>query len=225
MFHNHRRLTVLAAGIVLAAALLGSWALFEGASQSDASRKQPFGDAIATLQQDPGAAVARVNGVDIPAAKLRAYGILSEAGFGVDAAPKIPASQYLDGLINSEVLYQEAVKDGFAPTAEAIHSLAVEQKTGLLDFIQQDTPEAANLRSVFDEVKGTPYGLDVYDTSPEMLDGFRRQLSVNALETHVISQLPAADQKDPAKRNAAIDSLTVDLRSHAKIEILAPVSY
>lgn len=225
MFHQHRRLAFSAGGIALAAALVGSWALFIGTPLSEASHSQPFGDAIATLQQDPNTVIARVNGVDIPAAKVRAYGSLSEAGFGLDAAPKIPASQYLDGLIDNEVLYQEAVKEGFGPTNSAVHNLALQEKTGLQDLMAQDTADAAKLREAFAEVKGTPYGIDAYDTSPEMLDGFRHQLAVNALESHVISQLPVADQSNTAKRQAAIDSLTATLRSHATVEILGPVTY
>ncbi|MGH2633339.1 MAG: hypothetical protein ACRDG3_08000, partial [Tepidiformaceae bacterium] len=111
------------------------------------------------------------------------------------------------------------------PTGEAVHQLAVQEKTAGLRFMQQDTPDAAKLRDAFAAVKGTPYGIDVYDSSPEMLDGWRQQLAVNALETHIVSQLPAADQNDPAKRTEAIDAFTATLRSHAEIEILGPVSY
>jgi len=190
-----------------------------------ASGVAAFGDSVRTILQDGNTPIACVNGVVIPASKVKAYGILSAAGFGVAGAPKISASQYLDSLINSEVLYREAAKEGFDPTDSAVHDLAVQEKTGLEGVLAQNTDDAAKLREAFAEVKGTPYSIDVYDTSPQMLDGFRRQIAVNALEAHVTSQLPVADQNNPAKRQAAIDALTTALRSKANIQILGPVSY
>ena len=250
MFRNHRRIGFLAAGIALVAMVIGSWLVFEGTQTSNASGSGAcaahssttaatvgvtpagnasstgaFGNSVRTILQDTNTPIACVNGVVIPASKVKAYGILSQAGFGVAGAPKMSASQYLDSLINTEALYQEAVKEGFGPTDNAVHDLALQEKTGLEGVLAQNTDDAAKLRAAFAEVKGTPYSIDVYDTSPQMLDGFRHQIAVNALETHVTSQLPVADQNNAAKRQAAIDSLTATLRSHAKIEILGPVSY
>ena len=252
MLTYRRRIRFFAAGIAVVAVVIGSWLVFQGTQTSNASGSgacaagtitstavasasttpvdvnssaEAFGNSFRTILQDTNTPIACVNGVVIPASKVKAYGILSQAGFGVAGAPKMSASQYLDGLINTEVLYHEAVKEGFGPTDSAVHNLALQEKIGLQGVMAQNTDDAAKLREAFAEVKATPYSIDVYDTSPQMLDGFRRQIAVNALETHVTSQLPVADQNNAAKRQAAIDSLTASLRSHAKIEILASASY
>ncbi|MCA9823850.1 MAG: hypothetical protein KC482_05185 [Dehalococcoidia bacterium] len=185
-------------------------------------RATPFGDAISVLEGEPGDVVAVVDGTEISSAQVQAYLILA-AGPGPGPAQGVGApfteAEYVDLLINNELLYQEALRRGHGPTDDEVMALAVQVKDSLLEAMKANTSEASQLRDVFEQVEGTAYHVDVYDSSPEMLDGFRRQIAINALRNEVIETLPPADRNNIDKREAAIDEFVASLRSVADIAI------
>ena len=87
--------------------------------------------------------------------------------------------------------------------------------------MKQDTQDAKNLREVFAQVKGTPYGIDAYD-SGVMLDNFRHTLAIGAVRTAIGDELPPADVNDRAMRDAHVDAVLAELKAKATI-VRAPV--
>ena len=188
-------------------------------ADAGASPGQDFGAAIAALTDSPSATVATVNGVPISIGKVKAYMVLSSTGrkLGQVTFDK-PVAEYVNGLIESELLFQEAQRRGLVPSDAVVQASATQTKTGLLEFMKQDTQDAKNLRDVFAQVKGTPYGIDAYD-SGVMLDSFRHTLAIGAARTAISDELPLADVKDRAKRDAHVADVLAGLKAKAKIEV------
>lgn len=208
-------LATAALGLV---AMFAAWGIGFGGDDAQASRSQFFGDAARELQADDGRAAAYVDGVAIPEAHLRAFLILSSTRFGESGQPA-SVDDYLDQLIEQELLYAEAQRRGLDPSESEVTQLAKATKVGLEGLLAEDSALAADLRNVFAQVQGTPYHVDVYDTSPVMLDSFRRQLAINSLREQVLADLSPADRSDSAKREARIDQFVADLRRGADIKI------
>ena len=188
-------------------------------ADAGASPGQDFGAAIAALTDSTSATVATVNGVPISIGKVKAYMVLSSTGrkLGQVTFDK-PVAEYVNGLIESELLFQEAQRRGLVPSDAVVQASATQTKTGLLEFMKQDTQDAKNLRDVFAQVKGTPYGIDAYD-SGVMLDSFRHTLAIGAARTAISDELPLADVKDRAKRDAHVADVLAGLKAKAKIEV------
>lgn len=221
---RHPRTAIIAA-MAASVAIVGAgvWvglAEFGSSGGASASQERAFGDAVATLQQGSSQPVATINGVVIPASKVEAYVILSRANHFGDATP--PAStpeQYVDSLISTELLYQEAVRRGIDPSDAQVLDLASQTKAGLLSAMKENTEVAANLRDAFSQVQGTPYAVEAYDSSPEMLGAFRRQIAVNALREKILAQLSAADRQDTTKREATVAAFVATLRAKAEVKL------
>ena len=102
-------------------------------------RATPFGDAISVLEGEPGDVVAVVDGTEISSAQVQAYLILA-AGPGPGPAQGVGApfteAEYVDLLINNELLYQEALRRGHGPTDDEVMALAVQVKDSLLEAMK-----------------------------------------------------------------------------------------
>lgn len=220
---DRRKGVALGASGIIAALAIGG-ALYFGTSDfgAKASKAQPYGDMIATLQSHPGEVAAYVNGQPIPASKVEAFIVYRNSGQSLGGGMDNPDTpqQYFDMLIDDEVLYQSAIEAGDAPTDAAVQAFATQMKQNLEAAIQDGGVQADRVAAMLDQVKGTPYGLEEYDSSPEMLAGFREQLAISKLNGQIISTLPVADRQDQAKVQAALKDFLTQAKRKATIKIV-----
>lgn len=211
-----RAYLVAAVALLFAGVPIGAY--YWQSQEAGAGDATPFFDAVSILESDPGEPAALVNGVPIPMAKLQAYVVMS-TGVGVRPGqaetPPFTEDEYVRLLIDNELLFQEAVRQGFMPSDSEVRSLAETMKRSILDTMAQDSPEADDLRKLFAQVEGTAYHVEVYDSSEVMLDAFRRQIAISRLTGQVIARLPEQDRSDPAKREQAISEFVAGLRTSA----------
>ena len=184
-----------------------------------ASQAQDFGAAIAARMSSDSETAATVNGIPISMGKVKAYMVFSSTGkkLGEASADKT-VGEFVDVLIANELLFQEAQRRGLLPSEADAQAYATQNKVGLLELMKQDTQDAKNLRGLFEQVKGTPYGIDAYD-SGVMLDGFRRALAIGNARTAISDELPPADAKDRTKRDAHVNAVLAELKSKATITV------
>lgn len=206
----------LAAVVAVVGGLLWS----SSTEDAGASQSELFGAAVAELGNDDGSVAATVNGVAIPAAKLRAFMVFNATGkqFGVSGQPR-SLEDYRDQLIEQELMYQEAVRRGLIPSDSEVLSFASTTKGGLEQLLREDTSLARDLQGVFDQVKGTPYHLDAYDSSPQMLEAFRKQMAVGMLRNHLMASMSGETARDAESREAAFARFAADLRADAEVRI------
>lgn len=188
-------------------------------SDAGASQAQDFGDAIAKLTNSGAETAATVNGVPISIGKVKAYLVFSSTGkkLGQVSFDK-SVREYVDGLIESELLFQEAQRRGLVPSDAEVQAAATQTKTGLIEFMKQDTQEAKDLRNVFAQVKGTPYGIDAYD-SGVMLDNFRHTMAIGKVRSAIGDELPTDARADKSKRDTRVQEVLAELRAKATIEV------
>ena len=214
-----RKLSVI--GLALGVAVISAGVAFNALRSPDpgASQAQDFGAAIAARMNSDSETAATVNGIPISMGKVKAYMVFSSTGkkLGEASADKT-VGEFVDVLIANELLFQEAQRRGLLPSEADAQAYATQNKVGLLELMKQDTQDAKNLRGLFAQVEGTPYGIDAYD-SGLMLDGFRRALAIGTVRTAISDELPPADAKDRAKRDAHVNAVLAELKSKAKIEI------
>jgi len=212
-------LVALAVAAVLAMSLGATFISRSGGASGGAGR---FGEAIAQLTgPDASKPAATVNGAVIPLGKIRAFELLTTAPGGFERSRPVDSMrEYLELLIDEELLYQEAVRRGYDPSDDEVLKVAREMKAAGEQFLSEDNPAAADLREVFKAVEGTPYHLSVYDSSPEMLDAFRRQLATNNVRGDVTDRLSAAGRQDSVAVEKAVAEFVRELRKSATIEIL-----
>jgi hypothetical protein len=187
-----------------------------------ATPAQDFGDAVAALENAGSETVAVVNGTPISMSKVKAYTVFKSTGRQLgDSRPDKSIREYVDSLISDELLYQEAQRRGLIPEDDAVKAMASQTKTGLLELMKQDTEAARGLREIFDQVKGTPYSIDVYDSSPAMLDSFRHVMAIGAARTSIGDELDASERQDRGKRDERVKRFVEDLRSSADVKVAA----
>lgn len=205
-------------GIVVVAALgLAAYAVQR--SEAEASPARDFADAVAALDGSGAETVATVNGTPISMGKVKAYLVVNSAGrkLGQISFNK-SVRDYVDGLIESELLFQEARRRGLVPSDAEVQAAATQTKAGLIEFMKEDSESAKALREVFAQVNGTPYGIDAYDTGV-MLDNFRHTMAIGAVRNALGDELPADAREDRSKREARVQAVLADLRAKAKIEV------
>lgn len=218
---NRMRTSALIVTVAVVSVLLFRWQMW-GESAATASPAQRFADAVAELSADDGAVVAVVDGVAVPEAKVRAFLVFYSARTGVAGSelPWASIAEYVDMLIENELMFQEADRRGLVPSDEDVLSQARMQKEGLLEFMRQDTGDARELRALFDQVRGTLYHVDVYDSSPVMLDGMRRTMAIGLLRNELMQAFPDEVRNDPAKREASFKAYAAELRAAADVNVL-----
>ena len=169
-----RKLSVIA--LALGVAVISAGVAFYALRGPDAgaSQAQDFGDAVAARIGSDSETAATVNGIPISMGKVKAYMVFSSTNKSLgEAKADLSVPDFVNVLIANELLFQEAQRRKLVPTDAEAQAYATQNKTGLLELMKKDTPEAKNLRGLFAQVEGTPYGIDAYD-SGLMLDGFRR---------------------------------------------------
>lgn len=211
-------IAVMAALVVMAG--VAGWQGW-GRSDAKASRSELFGDAIAELNADDGSVAAIVNGTNIPESKIRAFMVFNSAGasFGQTGQPK-SLDDYVNQLVDQELMFQEARRRDLVPSDAEVTEFARITKAGLQELLSQDTAVAKDLRAVFDQVKGTEYHVDAYDTSEVMLDSFRKQMAIGALRNELMSGSPADVLNDANKREQVFKAFVSELRKNADVQIL-----
>lgn len=215
---SRRWALVGASALAVLALMLGLRAL--GSDSAGASDFEQFREAVARAEDRSGGVAARVNGVDIPLAKLEAFAVSRSTAIGLESGvASVSAEEFLDELIRIELQYQEAVRRGLAPTDAEILETATQTKEGLLVALESDDPSADNLREMFEEFEGSPYHVDVYDSSPQMLESIGRSMAVSRLRSDVFAA--AGNPTDPATKEALVDEMVSVLRAAATIEVLA----
>ncbi|MCL4231741.1 MAG: hypothetical protein KJ053_09175 [Dehalococcoidia bacterium] len=180
------------------------------------SQTQPGRDAIQELTRGDTGVVAVVNGQAIPASKLRAYQIFAPDFSGQSA--RLTAREYVDMLVDNELLYQEAARRGLVPDQDEVLETARSYREALSEGMSQDTGETRQIREYFAQIEGTEYHLDAFDTSPVMLDGFRRQIAVGKLRLSLMEAMDPGDRNDLAKREEVVRGLIKQLRAASTIE-------
>lgn len=223
-FGGRRTIIFAAAVLIVVLVIVGAQTWERSAEATPAER---FAEAIFELEQaDNQTPAATVGDQAIPVGKVKAYLVLANASPAFREADfaKSDPGVYLEQLIENQLLFQEAERRGLLPTDQEVMKLATQTKLGLQSFMREDTALAADLRSVFGQVEGTEYHVDVYDSSPTMLDGFRQQIAIGKLRDQLLAQLSAEDRNDPTKREALIKEFAAEARTKTNVKVLIDFS-
>lgn len=218
---------VVVLGAVFGIVVLAALVLRDGDSEgATANRSTTFAEAVDALENDSGEAAAVVNGSEIPLAKVHAFAVLRNAtGFESTVPQDITQAEYLDQLIDTELLYQEAVRRQLEPSDDEVLALATATKQGLAGLVASDSEQGNDLRRVFEAIEGTDYHYEAYDSAPVMLDGFRQQIAVNALREQLLAdagfEQGSPERNDREAVEAVVNEYANSLRATADIEILA----
>ncbi|HMO95081.1 MAG TPA: SurA N-terminal domain-containing protein [Tepidiformaceae bacterium] len=182
-----------------------------------ASDFQQLREAIARAEARSGEAAANVNGVEIPVSKLEAFAIARYTqGIGTEGrVSSMTVQDFLEELIDTELLYQEATRRGLVPSDDEVLASARQTKAALQEALRTSDDSASSaLRAMFAELEGTPYHLDVYDSSPVILESMRRSIAVS----HLRVQIGGAAQGE--EREVLVAAFVDSLREMADIEVL-----
>ena len=218
MLADSRRKTWSVAAAVLA--VLGGLAiaLTFGLADSGASDPKPFRDAANARITGSDEAAATVNGRIIPMSKFEANAILRSSWLG--GSLEAPGnSELLQIAIDNEILYQEAERLGLVPSDKEVVAEARMVKEMLLAGMKEDTEGAELFREMQRQLEGTPYHVDVYDTSPEMLDAIRRRIATNAVREIALDDVSESVRNDLDKREAVVSAFVESLG--AEVEVFA----
>jgi hypothetical protein len=223
MVHKVNRRTIQAglSGLLVAAVAvlaIGVWV-----SSSDANNPTPFADAAAAYSNGSSEAAAMVNGQVIPMSLLESTSLLRGAFLpGADAYAIPSESELLRVAIENETLYQEAERLGLVPSDAEVMEAAVERKAGILEGMKLNDEGGSAMREIMSQLVGTPYHVDVYDSSPEMLDATRRQLAINAVREIALEGVSDEVRNDIPARERLIAAYAASL--NADVRIFADVS-
>jgi hypothetical protein len=212
------RLWLFAGLAIIGVATAAAWAISR--DSAEATDLQALRDAVARLSQDDGTAAAVVNGTSIPVARIEAFAIARTAASVATnkEVAELSLPQYVRGLIDNELLFQEAERRGLSPTDDEVKNTAVQTKAGLLQVLEEDTEAGRIARSMFKELEGTPFHVSVYDTSPEILEMLRRSIAVSRLREEVF-MVPESQRNDVKARENEVKELTAALRAQSDIEV------
>ncbi|HMO54439.1 MAG TPA: hypothetical protein PJ994_08050, partial [Tepidiformaceae bacterium] len=98
----------------------------------------------------------------------------------------ITVQDFLEELVDTELLYQEATRGGLVPSDDEVLASARQTKAALQEALRTSDDSASSaLRAMFAELEGTPYHLDVYDSSPVILESMRRSIAVSHLRVQI----------------------------------------
>ncbi|MGE3420953.1 MAG: hypothetical protein AB7N24_02775 [Dehalococcoidia bacterium] len=191
----------MASGLVLLAVMTSGQA--SGADE----RPADLGIELASTKADDSPA-ATANGEVISAARVYAYLGLVAQNQRITGAEPATAREILDGLIDDELLYQEAVRRGLEASEEdakaAVAQARDESGPAQMEFVLGYASQKA----------GQTVDADTYWAMPEVVSGFRHSLSVQAL-------IEALSHGEPAIRESAVAGEKQRLRTEASITISA----
>lgn len=190
-----------------------------------ADEPELYARAIALVENSGGDTAATVNGEPIPLAKVKAYNLFVQEGHGPMSAeqelPYATTGEYLDMLIDNELLYQEAKRQDLNPSEDEVLNFAQQSKDSLATTAANGSPLGQELAIALASVDGTSFDLDTYDTDPAMRDAFRRTLTIGMLRTQIIdAALPDVQNRSRDAMEAAVQEVVDQLRAAATIQVL-----
>lgn len=151
---------------------------------------------------------AVVNGQPISTGRVRAYESLANQNRDITGQPPPSRDEILNGLIDDELLYQEAIRRGLQASAEDAAKAAEATRQGM-DKQQMEFVLAYALQN-----SGRTVDEQSYWSMPEVIEGFRRSLSVQALTLSL-------QTGDPSKRADAVAMEVKRLRAEGSV-IMSP---
>lgn len=136
---------------------------------------------------------AVVNGQPISAGRVRAYESLANQNRGITGQPPPSTQEILNGLIDDELLYQEAIRRGLQASLEDA-AKAAEASRQSMDKQQMEFVLAYALQN-----SGRTLDEQAYWSMPEVVEAYRRSLTIQALRV----TLGSADLSNRADAVAA----------------------
>lgn len=216
---------VLAVALVTAVvlAMVRPWDGNDDAAAAD--EPELYARAIALIENGGGEAAATVNGEPIPLAKVKAYNLFLQQGHGPMSAeqelPYATTREYLDMLIDNELLYQEATRRGLVPSDAEVREYTLQMKDGLTTVIAEESEAGKELGRTMQSVEGTSFDLATFESNPIILDGVRFMMAIGALHTQIIdAALPDQHDRSRDAMEAAVQEVVNQLRAVATIEVL-----
>lgn len=136
---------------------------------------------------------AVVNGQPISAGRVRAYESLANQNRGITGQPPPSTQEILNGLIDDELLYQDAIRRGLQASLEDA-AKAAEASRQSMDKQQMEFVLAYALQN-----SGRTLDEQAYWSMPEVVEAYRRSLTIQALRV----TLGSADLSNRADAVAA----------------------
>ena len=212
--HRPTLLAILAAGIVSGAAAV-AWQISSGSAADPADS---FVVAQSTRVAAGDKVVATVNGVSIPLSRV----VRLSAFAGVIPSPGIDLNDQkaaIESAVVFELGFQEASRRGLVPKDEDVLTFIRQQQ----ESIQAEANAGrlpADAATALRGLEKIGYGVEDWDTNPEIIDMYRRLFAVTALSNDELSKrLATLDRDDSAARSKILDELAKKLREEAKVEI------
>lgn len=201
-------LGLLTAALV-ADGLLGIARPWEDGDSTFADEAELYARAIALVENNDG---------------VKAYNLFLQEGHGplseTQELPSATTGAYLDMLVDNELLYQEATRQGLSSSDDEVLTFAQQSKAALAAVAAGGSQLGDELAVALASVAGTSFDLETYDTNPEMLDAFRRTPTVGMLRTQIVdAALPDSNARSSEAMEAAVQEVVGQLRADAAIEV------
>lgn len=136
---------------------------------------------------------AVVNGQPISAGRVRAYESLANQNRGITGQPPPSTQEILNGLIDDELLYQEAIRRGLQASLEDAAKAAEATRQSM------DKPQMEFVLAYALQNSGRTLDEQAYWSMPEVVEAYRRSLTIQALRV----TLGSADLSNRADAVAA----------------------
>lgn len=149
---------------------------------------------------------AVVNGQPISAGRVRGYESLANQNRDITGQPPPSTQEILNGLIDDELLYQEAVRRGLQVSADDA-AKAAQATRQTMDKQQMEFVLAYAVQN-----SGRTLDEQAYWSMPEVVEAYRRSLTVQALRL----SLGAAD---PSNRADAVTAEVKRLRAAGSVTV------
>lgn len=176
---------------------------------------------MAIMEKDDGRCAAIVNGSVVPLAQVRAYEVALRAGHYPSESGKLPwatAADYLEQLIDNELLYQEAQRRGLAMTDDQLRTTVERMKTAADEEVavarRGPSPVPSALRAIV-----RSYGRATVGSNPALLESLRRAYAIGKLRVE-LAHNGGSPMPDFTESEVAAQVLLDQLRAEATIEVL-----
>lgn len=173
----------------------------------------PWAEFYEAYSAEPTRPAALVNGRPVYAYQLVMFRLMRDSGLvRTDTAPPTDG-EFLESLIEEELLYQEAVRRQLTPSDEEVMDAIRQIQEETLRGLANPAPEYDELRALMAEVEGTVFHVRHYDESPWIFRTTRRQMAASRLYEELV-------RTDPVVQEHGLEGLAAKLRERAKVEVL-----
>ena len=210
------RLSIVAVALVaLVSIATGSAILISGAS---AEKDRTFEEARAAGAAAGAAVAARVGDREIPLREIEMAIVFMRNQPEPPDLDLTDPRAVVEVFVRTEVMFQEAERRGLLPTDSEVHAAVLEQQAAL-QAAPSDPGGPGALKAWAGELKGTPFDIDLYDSSDEVHKVYRQTLAVGLLSQTVLAEFPDIDPRDRPARERVLDEFYEKLLAEADVEV------